>query len=114
MPDMHLETFAKKEEQWVNSRGGDQSIRLDENKDGYCVTVVVEKKRYIYDTIGKLISIMDRNHNRTWLRYVNSTLMEIAFASGQVLTFSYKDDKLSGIKDMGECYRAGRIRSEPF
>ena len=100
MPDMHLEIFTKKEEQWVNNRGGNQSIRLEENKDGYCVTVVAEKKRYIYDTIGKLISIMDRNHNRTWLRYVNSTLMEIAFASGQVLTFSYKDDKIASIKDV--------------
>lgn len=108
LPDMHLEHFTKKEDRWENDRSQDCSIQLDESKEGYCLTIMQEKKQYFYNQEGHLIRITDRNRNSTWLRYAKGTLMEIVFPNGQFLKFHYEDNKISRIEDIlgrSVCYR---------
>lgn len=100
LPDMHLEHFSKTERGWENERGRDQSVRLEEGREEYCLSVASEKKRYIYGKNGRLQQIIDRNGNSTWMRYTGSTLQEVRFAGGQCLRFGYEDGKLSEIKDV--------------
>jgi len=112
LPDMHLEHFTKKEDGkntlWENDRGKDQSIQLSEHKDGYCITVIEERRQYHYSPEGRLLRITDRNGNTAWLRYAGGTLLEMRFASGSFLQFSYEGGKVSQITDsIGRtvCYR---------
>ena len=100
LPDMHLEHFLKTEQGWENERGGDESVKLEEGREEYCLFVASEKKRYIYGKNGRLQQIVDRNGNSTWMRYTGTTLQEIRFAGGQCLHFGYEDGKISEIKDV--------------
>ena len=100
LPDMHLEHFRKTEHVWENERRGDQSVKLEEDREEYSLFVASEKKRYIYGRNGRLRQIVDRNGNSTWMRYTGTTLQEIRFAGGQCLRFGYEDGKISEIKDV--------------
>ena len=101
MPDMHLEkfTFHPEQQQWVNCRGADLSLSLEQLRDGYSLTAIKEKKVYRYDVKGRLVSIADFNGNRIWLRYVGDTLTQMEFPSGQSLSFTYNANKIASIRD---------------
>ena len=99
LPDMHLERFTKKEDRWENDHNGDRSVMLREDRAGYCLTVVKERKEYYYSRGGQLSCITDRSGNSIWLRYSGKTLLEMAFPSGQTLRFCYEDGKISGVED---------------
>lgn len=108
LPDMHLERFTKKGDEWENDHNGDKSVWLGEDRDGYCLTVMKERKRYYYSHEGQLSRITDRNGNSIWLRYAGKTLLEMAFPGGQSLKFSYEDGKVSMVEDIigrRTCYR---------
>ena len=108
LPDMHIERFTKKDNEWENDHNGDRSVWLKENRDGYCLTVMEERKQYHYNHEGQLMHITDRNGSSIWLRYAGKTLLEMAFPSGQSLKFRYTDDKVSEVEDtIGRktCYR---------
>ena len=108
LPDMHLERFTKKDDVWENDHNGDKSVWLEENRDGYCLMIMKERKAYHYSHEGQLSRITDRNGNSIWLRYAGKTLLEMAFPSGQSLKFRYTDSKISEIEDtIGRktCYR---------
>ena len=100
LPDMHLEYFTRKEEGWINNREADEAFRLEEDREGYCLHIQKERKRYFYNRAGKLIRIADRNGNTTFLRYAQKTLVEVTFQGGQCLKFSYEDGKVSSITDV--------------
>ena len=50
LPDMHLERFTRKGEEWENDHNGDRSVWLRENRDGCCLTIMKE-----HDANGKII-----------------------------------------------------------
>lgn len=100
LPDMHLEQFTRKEGSWINNREADEAFRLEEDREGYCLHIQKERKRYFYSRAGRLVRIVDRNENTTWLRYVEKTLVEMTFPGGQCLKFSYENDKVSCITDV--------------
>lgn len=79
LPDMHIERFTKKDNEWENDHNGDRSVWLKENRDGYCLTVMEERKQYHYNHEGQLMHITDRNGSSIWLRYAGKTLLEMAF-----------------------------------
>ena len=100
LPDMHLEHFTRTERGWSNDKTGTGVYRLTETEAGFCLMLVREKLRYQYDRRGYLSMMIDRNDNRIWFRYLGSTIQRMEFSCGQVLEFTYQDNKLACIKDI--------------
>ncbi|MGN6711692.1 MAG: hypothetical protein ACTHKA_08695, partial [Anaerocolumna jejuensis] len=54
---------------------------------------------WFYDKDGRLLSVTDRNGNRTLYEYSGENLAKIRFTSGQYLLFTWQGDKIIRMKD---------------
>ncbi len=97
--DMTLEYFSLQEGKWINEKHNHGAYVLTQKDDGYEVWENSTKKKYLYDTDGKIVQIQDRCGNRTRFEYKNHQLIQMTFASGQWLKFEYCDGKLNKITD---------------
>ena len=87
--DMTLEYFSLQEGKWINEKHNHGAYVLTQKDDGYEVWENSTKKKYLYDTDGKIVQIQDRCGNRTRFEYKNHQLIQMTFASGQWLKFEY-------------------------
>lgn len=100
LPDLHIETFEQQDGIYQNRRGGDRSLVLTEEKHGYRLQFIREKKTWDYNEFGRLTAITDKNGNRVKIEYTGSFISQVTLASGQTLQFTYENDKLIQIRDM--------------
>lgn len=99
MPDLHTETFLKTAEGFRSRRGGDKSLALRKEGDGYLLREEKTGLSRMFDAAGKQICVSDRNGNRTLYCYAGETLQEILFASGQYLKLVWQGDHLASMED---------------
>lgn len=79
---MHLEkfTFHPEQQQWVNCRGADLSLSLEQLRDGYSLTAIKEKKVYRYDvTTAKDAAQYDSNDNKIRIIYPDQSIERIFY-----------------------------------
>lgn len=100
MDNLSIETFEQIDGIYENRRGGDRSLVLTEEKHGYSLKFIQEKKTWDYNEFGRLIAIKDASGNRVKIEYTGSYISQVTLASGQVLRFTYENDKLAEISDM--------------
>ncbi|AJQ29481.1 RHS repeat-associated core domain-containing protein [Pelosinus fermentans] len=100
LPDLHIETFEQQDGIYQNRRGGDRSLVLTEEKHGYRLQFIREKKTWDYNEFGRLTAITDKNGNRVKIEYTGSFISQVTLANGHTLQFTYENDKLTQIRDM--------------
>ncbi len=99
LPNNHTETFLKTAEGFRNRRGGSLRLALEAQGDGYLLRDAENALFRFYDLSGRQTAVEDRNGNRTQYQYLDDTLQQIRFASGQYLDFQWQGDKVTSIRD---------------
>ena len=84
---------------WLNQRGGSEAIKLLADKADYKLILPNERKSYIFDSEGKLISIQQNNQRPVKLTYQGKFIQHITLSCGQEIRFTYDNDKISSITD---------------
>lgn len=116
MMDNHIEYFRKQNDIWKNKREQDENYILEESDVGYVLKSLVEKKLYIYDAMGKLCTISDRNNNCICFYYNNGVLEKWSLLLVRYLRFFYEENKLKSIRDninreISYCYKGEYLTS---
>lgn len=112
MPDSSVEVFEKQNDVWTSAKEGSLRNKIQEDSEtGFITMLTFDKKKYIYNQRGNLISITDSNQNTLSIQYIDNTevIDNIQTTGGKRLKFEYHDNKISSITDhigrtMHYCY----------
>jgi len=99
-PDGSVKEFEKKDEGWINASDDDELDKLTELENGQFSLKNKDKKTYIYDKDGKLISISDKNNNTLKISYNHKGEIDsIITPGGKIITFTCSSGKILQITD---------------
>lgn len=90
--DGHAERFSMEDGSWKNRRQGDSRYQLTEKdeEEGFVLLYIPEGKCYDYDSMGRLVSVRGKGHNRLTVRYQEVQISQIITSAGYVLDFVYQ------------------------
>ena len=55
---------------------------------------IIMKKRYVYDNLGYISKVIDKNNNETSFIYDNRNLIKIIFSDNKEIKFNYNNENL--------------------
>jgi len=102
MPDSSIEVFEKQCDVWTSAKEGSLRNKIQEDSEtGFITMLTFDKKKYVYNQRGNLISITDSNQNTLSIQYIDNTevIDNIQTTGGKRLKFEYHDNKISSITD---------------
>lgn len=110
--DGHAERFSMEYGNWKNRRQGDSRYQLTEKdgEEGFVLLYIPEGKCYDYDSMGRLVSVRGKGHNKLTVRYQEAQISQIITSAGYVLDFVYQDGRIAEIRD--EAGRTVRYKYE--
>ena len=93
-------------------QAGRFQIQLTEKdgEEGFVLLYIPEGKCYDYDSMGRLVSVRGKGHNKLTVRYQEAQISQIITSAGYVLDFVYQDGRIAEIRD--EAGRTVRYKYE--
>jgi RHS repeat-associated protein len=58
-----------------------------------------DRVRFIFDTVGRLVRLVDRNGYATTLQYTGAQLTSVTDPAGRAMTFTYSGNRIAGVTD---------------
>ena len=112
MPDSSIEVFEKQNDVWTSAKEGSLRNKIQEDSEtGFITMLTFDKKKYVYNQRGNLVSISDSNQNTLSIQYIDNTevIDNIQTTGDKTLKFEYCDNKICSITDhigrtMHYCY----------
>ena len=86
------------------------SLRETTLEEGFVLLYIPEGKCYDYDSMGRLVSVRGKGHNKLTVRYQEAQISQIITSAGYVLDFVYQDGRIAEIRD--EAGRTVRYKYE--